>query len=151
VGVGRTGPGSLRGEFRTDDLRVGDAWETVVVGRLSRSQIAQYAGASGDFHPLHTDEAYAVATAGYPSVFAHGMLTMALSGTLLTRKFGHASVVRYQARFVARVWPGDTLRAAAEVLRISTGEEGRVAHLALIVRNQSGTEVLRGSATVRLG
>ena len=58
---------------------------------LTRTQIVQYAGASGDFNPLHTDEVYATKVAGYPSVFGHGMLTMALAGRLLTdwvRKVG---------------------------------------------------------------
>ena len=55
---------------------------------LTRTQIVQYAGASGDYNPLHTDEASRREVAGYPSVFAHGMLTMGMTGRVLTDWFG---------------------------------------------------------------
>ena len=61
-------------------LAVGQTFEMVVVEDLKRTQIVQYAGASGDYNPLHTDEIYTTKIAGYPSVFAHGMLTMGLTG-----------------------------------------------------------------------
>ncbi|MDQ1463380.1 MAG: hypothetical protein QOC73_321, partial [Actinomycetota bacterium] len=66
--------------LRATDLTVGQHFETVVVDDLKRTQIVQYAGASGDFNPLHSDEVYAREIAGYPGVFAHGMLTMGLTG-----------------------------------------------------------------------
>jgi len=55
---------------------------------LKRTQIVQYAGASGDYNPIHTDEVFAVKVAGYPSVFAHGMLTMGMTGKMLTNFVG---------------------------------------------------------------
>ena len=55
---------------------------------LKRTQIVQYAGASGDYNPLHTDEIFTKEVAGYPSVFAHGMLTMGMTGRLLTDTVG---------------------------------------------------------------
>ena len=58
------------------ELKVGDRREAVLVDNLTRTQIVQYAGASGDFNPLHTDEIFTTKVAGYPSVFGHGMLTM---------------------------------------------------------------------------
>ena len=51
-----------------------------LVDDLTRTQIVQYAGASGDYNPLHTDEKFATEVAGYPRVFAHGMLTMGMTG-----------------------------------------------------------------------
>ena len=58
------------------DLHVGQTFSAVVAENLTRTQIVQYAGASGDYNPLHTDEVFATQVAGYPGVFAHGMLTM---------------------------------------------------------------------------
>ena len=65
-------------------VSVGDTRELVIVDDLSRTQIVQYAGASGDYNPLHSDEIYTTKVAGFPSVFAHGMLTMGATGRLIT-------------------------------------------------------------------
>src|SRR5208282_3902915 len=62
--------------------------EQVVVDNLTRTQIVQYAGASGDYNPLHSDEIFATQVAGYPSIFAHGMLTMGVTGRMLTDYVG---------------------------------------------------------------
>ena len=59
-------------------LKVGDTHEEQVVDNLTRTQIVQYAGASGDYNPIHSDEVYSTKVAGYPSVFAHGMLSMGI-------------------------------------------------------------------------
>ena len=56
----------------------GDRFRGVLVEGLTRTQIVRYAGASGDFNPLHTDERYAVEVGGLRSVMAHGMLTAGL-------------------------------------------------------------------------
>ena len=55
------------------DVKVGDKKELRLVEDLSRTQIVQYAGASGDYNPLHTDDLFTKEVAGYPTVFAHGM------------------------------------------------------------------------------
>ena len=65
-------------------LKVGDTHEEVVVENISRTHITKYAGASGDFNPLHHDDTVAQNLAGYPSVFAHGMLSMGMTGRVLT-------------------------------------------------------------------
>ena len=92
-------------------LAVGSAHEQVLVENLTRTQIVQYAGASGDFNPIHHDEMFASKAAGYPSVFAHGMLTMGLTGRLLTDWLGDGVLREFGVRFVKQVWPGDTLTA----------------------------------------
>ncbi|HIA46486.1 MAG TPA: acyl dehydratase, partial [Candidatus Hydrogenedentes bacterium] len=62
-----------------NNLAKGDTHEEVVVDDLTRTQLVQYAGASGDYNPLHTDTKYATEIAKYPGVFAHGMLSMGLT------------------------------------------------------------------------
>src|SRR4029077_11880872 len=101
------------------ELAVGQVFETVVVEDLKRTQVVQYAGASGDYNPLHTDEIYATKIAGYPSVFAHGMLTMGLTGQAIAGLAGTESLVRFGVRFTAQVWPGDTLTVRTSVERIT--------------------------------
>jgi len=70
--------------LKASELKVGQSHTERVVENLSRTQIVMYAGVSGDYNPLHTDEVYTVQAAGYKSVFAHGMLTMGLTGKALT-------------------------------------------------------------------
>lgn len=132
------------------DVRVGQEFSGVVVENLSRTQIVQYAGASGDFVPVHTDEIYATRVAGFPTVFAHGMLTMALTGRVITDNFGVSSVRRFGGRFLGKVWPGDTLVARATVLEVVSTPDGPLAELGLSTRNQDGAEVFRGAASVAL-
>ena len=90
-------------------LKVGDAHTARLVEDLKRTQIVQYAGASGDYNPLHTDEIFTTQVAGYPSVFAHGMLTMGMTGKMLTDYVGDARLTKYGVRFTSQVWPGDTI------------------------------------------
>ncbi|MEU6139536.1 MaoC/PaaZ C-terminal domain-containing protein [Streptomyces sp. NPDC047081] len=134
----------------TADIKVGETRERVLVGDLKRTRIVQYAGASGDFNPLHTDERFAVEAAGYPGVFAHGMLTMGMTGRVLTEWVGPESLLRYGVRFRAQVWPGDTLTATAVVESIDDTDAGPVAHFTLRTVNQHGAEVVTGTATARL-
>ena len=131
-------------------LSVGQTHSQVVVENLSRTQIVQYAGASGDYNPVHTDEVFATKVAGYPTVFAHGMLTMGLTGTMLTGFVGDGRLSYYGVRFTSQVWPGDTLTATATV--DSLGEEdGHVSvTLKVSTTNQDGREVLSGEARARI-
>ena len=74
--------------LKASDLKVGDTHRQRLVEDLKRTQIVQYAGASGDYNPLHSDEPFTTQVAGYPSVFAHGMLTMGMTGKMLTNYVG---------------------------------------------------------------
>lgn len=134
----------------TTDVAVGDTREMLLFDDLSRTQIVMYAGASGDYNPIHSDERFAKEIAGYPGVFAHGMLTMGATGRVITDWFGVDRIVRYSARFVNQVWPGDSLRSTATVdaVREEAGES--LADLSIVTVNGDDTPVLTGTATVRL-
>ena len=121
-----------------------------IVEDLKRTQIVQYAGASGDCNPLHTDEIFTKEVAGYPSVFAHGMLTIGITGRLLTDTVGNGRLTRYGVRFTAQVWPGDDLSASAAVTAINTVDGAPIAECSLETKNQDGVVVLSGSAAARL-
>src|SRR5215211_2670501 len=112
-------------------LKVGDTHSEQVVDNLTRTQIVQYAGASGDYNPIHTDEVFATKVAGYPTVFAHGMLTMGLTGKMLTNYVGDGTLISYGVRFVRQVWPGDTLTATAEVTAVRNDDGTDVVDLAI--------------------
>ncbi len=131
-------------------LEVGSVHEQVVVENLTRTQIVQYAGASGDYNPLHSDEVFATKVAGYPSVFAHGMLTMGLTGRMVTDYVGDGRLVRFGGRFRAQVWPGDDLTARAEVSELGEADGDSVVELVITTVNQDGIEVFTGTATARI-
>ena len=138
--------------LRASELNVGDVHNEVVVDDLTRTQIVQYAGASGDYNPLHTDEIFATQVAGFPSIFAHGMLTMGLTGKMVTNYVGDGRLRSFGGRFRAQVWPGDTLTARAEVVDIRNDDEGApVVELRISTTNQDGLEVFAGEATAAVG
>ena len=136
--------------LKATHLKVGDTREEVVIENLSRTQLVMYAGASGDYNPVHTDEVFATKIAGYPTVFAHGMLSMGATGRMLTNWVGDGRLTKYGVRFVAQVWPGDTLtaRATVEALRDEGGQ--KLADLKVVTVNQDGKEVVAGYACARL-
>jgi acyl dehydratase len=131
-------------------LKVGDTHKERVVENLSRTQIVQYAGASGDYNPLHTDDIYTREAAGYPSVFAHGMLTMGLTGKMLTNYVGDGRLTKFGVRFTNQVWPGDTLDVTSTVAAIREDAGKHYVDLTLSTTNQDGKEVVSGTATARI-
>jgi acyl dehydratase len=136
--------------LKASSLKVGDTHSERVVENLTRTQIVQYAGASGDYNPLHHDEIYTTQVAGYPSIFAHGMLTMGLTGKVVTDFVGDGTLTRFGVRFTNQVWPGDTLDAKATVLAVREENGRHYVDLAVSTVNQDGKEVMSGSATARI-
>ena len=131
------------------DLEAGATYTATVVENLTRTQIVQYAGASGDYNPLHTDEVFATQVAGYPSVFAHGMLTMGMTGRMLADLVGDGRLTRFGGRFTSQVWPGDDLTTTATVEAVHPGDEPTV-DLTVVTTNQDGTAVFTGYASARV-
>ena len=132
--------------LKASDLKVGDTYSECLVEDLKRTQIVMYAGASGDYNPLHTDEVFTTKVAGYPTVFAHGMLTMGMTGRMLTNYVGDGRLTKYGVRFTNQVWPGDTLTSTATVESVENG----IARFAVETKNQDGTVVLSGYAEARV-
>jgi len=131
-------------------LSAGQEFSAQLVEDLRRTQIVQYAGASGDYNPLHTDEPFATQVAGYPTVFAHGMLTMGMTGRLLTDTVGDGRLTKFGGRFSSQVFPGDDLTATATVTDVRQEGAEWFADFTVSTTNQDGTEVFKGQATARL-
>ena len=132
--------------LRWEELRVGAALPPLTKPPITTRQLVQYTGASGDFNPIHYDADFALA-GGYPSVIAHGMLSMAFFGQLVSGFAGPAAICRISARFKAVTYPGDVITCSGEVTALDAAEH--TAELKLTARNQSGAVTLEGAATLR--
>jgi len=134
---------------RFEDVAVGDELPERVV-TLTRGNLVNYAGVSGDPNPIHWS-GHVARLAGLPDVVAHGMLTMGMTGRAVTDRFGHANVLSFGGRIISQVWPGDTLTVRVEISAIRKSDDGgTVADLALTTRNQDGVAVFSGVAEVRV-
>ena len=128
-----------------DALSVGDE-KREEFPALTRTMFVKYAGASGDFNPMHHDDTIATQV-GNPSVFGPGMLTMGLAARVVKDWFGPEAVRRFQVRFSKQVWPGDVLTCTAVVTgkRDEGGEH--LVDLDITVVNQNGDKAITGRAT----
>lgn len=117
---------------------------------LTRTMFVKYAGASGDFNPMHHDDTIA-SQVGNPSVFGHGMLTMGLAARVVKDWFGPEAIRRLQVRFAKQVWPGDVLTATAKVTGTREENGEQVADLDITVVNQDGVQSIVGQATAAVG
>jgi acyl dehydratase len=136
--------------LRRHELTVGTSKRAVVVDDLTRTQLVMYAGASGDYNPLHTDEVFATRAAGFPGVFAHGMLTMALTGKALTDWVGDGRLTSFGVQFRGQVWPGDTLTTTMTVRGLDDKAGEPRADLDVVTTNQNGDVVVSGTASARV-
>lgn len=131
-----------------DDVDEGDT-APELSHALTRTDLVMYAGASGDFNPMHHDEAQATA-AGLPSVFGHGMFTMGLLGKAITDYVGVGTLERYRVRFTKQTWPGETLTTRIAVVRKYDEGDRHKVELTCEVVNQDGESKLEGTAVAVL-
>jgi acyl dehydratase len=132
-----------------DDVKVGDEVPPLVKGPIQQIQLTRYAGASGDFNPIHQDDEFAKA-AGMGGVFAHGMLSMGFVGQCVTDWAGPAAVRTLGVRFAAIVRLQDVITCRGRVLGKSTQDDLHLVDLELWAENQRGEKVVTGKATVSL-
>ena len=118
------------------------------VADVNRTHFVRYAGASGDFNPIHHDQTFAEA-AGLPTVFGIGMWTAGVLSRLPVEWFGPESIRSYRVRFASRVWPGDTIACRGTITRVYEQDGLPHADLDLQATNQSGEVLIQGSATAR--
>ncbi len=138
-------------KLKFDQVNEGDELPPLTLTNVSRMDFVRYAGASGDFVPLHYDQTF-VEFAGIPTVFAQGMFTAGVLSRCVTDYVGVGQVRRFKVRFTARVWPGDTITCRGRVTKKYRTEagEGRIEG-DLEVVNQKGEAVIRGSFVAAVG
>lgn len=117
----------------------------VLTHTLTRTDLVRYAGASGDFNPMHTDEV-AARSAGLPSVFGHGMFTAGILATALTDYVGVGNLASYKVRFTKQTWPGEELATRIVVTGKRTEDGRRLVDLSCEVSNGDGEVKVSGSA-----
>ena len=116
---------------------------------LGRTDLVMYAGASGDFNPMHHDE-IAAKDAGLPSVFGHGMFTMGLLGKALTDYVGVGNLKLYRVRFTKQTWPGETLTTKVTVAKKYEEHGQHLVDLECEVVNENGEAKIQGVAIAAL-
>jgi acyl dehydratase len=136
-------------EMYFDDVKEGDEIPPFVVNNLTRTDLVRYAGASGDFNPIHHDQTFAEA-AGNPTVFAHGMLSAGFVGKCLTDYVGVQNLRKLKVRFATRVWPGDTITCAGKVTKRYQQDGHHFIEGELQARNQKGEVAIYGSFRAEL-
>ena len=130
--------------LKFDEVNEGDE-APVLSHKLTRTDLVKYAGASGDFNPMHTDEVSAQAV-GLPSVFGHGMFAMGMLGTAVTDYVGVGNLASFKVRFTKQTWPGEVL--TTNVVVTAKREEGgqKQIDLECEVANADGQVKVAGSA-----
>jgi len=131
-----------------EDVSEGDE-APVVTHELTRTDLVMYAGASGDFNPMHHDEVKAK-EAGLPSVFGHGMFSMGLLGRAITDWVGVGNLRSFKVRFTKQTWPGEKLTSKIAVSGKRKDNGDNLVDLDVELTNESGEVKVAGSATAAL-
>src|SRR5919204_6558798 len=133
-----------------EDLEEGDQGpEWALAEPLERQHFVRYAGASGDFNPLHYDDGFATRV-GFPSVIAQGMFSAGVLSHYLTDWLGIGALRKYGVRFRDPVFPGNKLSFKATVARKYKEDDENRIDCDLEVTTQDGKTVISGSCTAAL-
>ena len=117
--------------------------------QLTRTDLVMYAGASGDFNPMHTDEVKAK-EAGQPSVFGHGMFSAGLLATSLTDYVGVGNLKSLKIRFTKQTWPGETLIAKNTITGKHAEDGHHLVDIDCALVNDDGEVKVSGQAVADL-
>jgi acyl dehydratase len=127
-------------------IQQGTEHSEVMIDKVEKAMFVRYAGASGDFNPIHWSEDFAK-SAGYPTVFAQGMFTAGVLATFLTNWVGEDNVRRFRTRFTGQVWPGEQVVCSATVTKIYEQDGDKRADCELSVTNEKGDRKIDGDAS----
>lgn len=126
--------------------QAGDRIGPLVKSPVTKTQLVMYSGASGDFNPIHTVDEFAQ-EAGLGGVIAHGMLTMAFVGQLLSETIGvEGDLLKFGVRFTGMVRPGDVITCEGRVLETRTEGDRQIVVCEVWASTQKGEKVVVGQA-----
>lgn len=132
-----------------DDINVGDAMPSLTADAITEIQLVRYAGASGDFNPIHTVSHLAEA-AGLGGVIAHGMLVMGLVGRAITAWVGLAPLRQFGVRFTGMARPGQVITVIGQVVeKLEINGEHRI-RCEVVAADQEGQPKVQGSFVAAL-
>ena len=129
------------------DIHVGTQIPALKLAPISRYTLALYAGASGDHNPIHIDSDFAK-SAGMPDVFAHGMLSMAYLGRMLTDWQPQAKLRKFGNRFAAITQLQDVITCSGTVTELVQAEGETLARCEIHATRANGEQTLVGEALV---
>jgi acyl dehydratase len=129
---------------------VGTVLPALTKPAITKEMLKAYGPAAGDPNPIHVDDEFA-RNAGYPGVFAHGMLSMGYLGEFLHRAAGGvANVRRFRARFAKLTWPGDVVTCRGVVTAVREEDGRRLVDCDVWTETQTGERKVTGQATLAL-
>ena len=132
-----------------DNLKVGDSIPEITFDEITQVQLIKYAGAAGDFNPIHTVPEYAK-EAGLDGTIAHGMLVMGMLGKLVSDWAGVKNIVKYGVSFKSKTLPGDVLTAKGEVKKITESEGKTLVDCKVFIQDSNGDIKVDGKVTIRI-
>ena len=131
-----------------EDVNVGDEMPQLVKKAVNEVQLIRYAGASGDFNPLHTVDAMGK-MAGYGGVIAHGMLVMGIVGQAITDWMPNRCLKKFGVRFTSPTKPNEVITVTGKV--VEKQEDDRLIVCEVHAANQDGEVKISGRFVARLG
>jgi acyl dehydratase len=128
-----------------ESAREGDHLPELKLPPITRLQLALYCGGSGDHNPIHVDTDFA-RRAGMKDVFAHGMLSMAFMGRLVSSVVPQSRIKSFSVRFISITWVADEITVTGRVARVDREECSLTLELACV--NQNGEMTIKGQAVL---
>ncbi|HDP24044.1 MAG TPA: hypothetical protein ENN34_01240 [Deltaproteobacteria bacterium] len=137
-------------ELYFEDVTIGDEMPKLVKGPLQKLQHVVYAGASGDFNPLHTDDDFAKAVGMKDGVIAHGMLIMGFAGQAITAWVPKKYLKKFGVRFAGMTKPGNTITVTGKVTDKKQEAGQNLVFCELTVTDEAGDVKITGNFTAAL-
>jgi acyl dehydratase len=132
-----------------DNVSVGQALPALTLEPINRTTLALFAGASGDHNPVHIDIDFA-RKAGMPDVFAHGMLSMAWLGRLLTQWVPQMQLREINTRFAGITHLGHIITCTGRVVEKFENEGAKLVRVEIQSANQYGEVKILGDAVIAI-